>query len=80
MRCPIRVAARSLSTTMRVCCGIGEPRGLKGLRALLKIASSHRDRRMPAMDRLVAALVVFMAQWPRIIGGMIRQKVTQRPT
>jgi len=30
--------------------------------------------------RLVAALVVFMAQWRRIIGGMIRQKRTQRPT
>jgi transposase len=51
------VAARNLSTIMRAIIGIGGPRSLQGLRALLQTAWTHFDRLISALDRLVAALV-----------------------
>ena len=51
------VAARNLSTIMRAIIGIGGPRSLQGLRALLQTAWTHFDRLISELDRLVAALV-----------------------
>ncbi len=51
------VASRNLSTIMRAIVGIGGSRSLQGLRALLRTASTHFDRLISALDRLVAALV-----------------------
>jgi len=63
------VAARNLSTIMRAIIGIGGPRSLQGLRAMLQTAWTHFDRLLSALDRLVAALVAPMAQRSRAIGG-----------
>jgi len=63
------VAARNLSTIMRAIIGIGGPRSLQGLRALLQTAWIHFERFLSALDRLVAALVAPMAPWSRAIGG-----------
>jgi hypothetical protein len=63
------VAARNLSTIMRAIIGIGSPRSLQGLRAMLQTAWTYFDRLLSALDRLVAALVAPMAQWSRAIGG-----------
>jgi len=63
------VAARNLSTIMRMIIGIGVPRSLQGLRALLQTAWIHFERLLSALDRLVAALVAPMAPWSRAIGG-----------
>jgi hypothetical protein len=54
---------------MRAIIGIGGPRSLQGLRALLQTAWTHFERLLSALDRLVAALVAPMAQWSRAIGG-----------
>ena len=63
------VAARNLSTIMRMIVGIGGPRSLQGLRALLQTAWTHFEWLLSALDRLVAALVAHMAPWSRAIGG-----------
>jgi hypothetical protein len=63
------VAARNLSTIMRMIFGIGGPRSLQGLRALLQTAWIHFERLLSALDRLVAALVALMAPSSRPIGG-----------
>jgi hypothetical protein len=63
------VAARNLSTIMRAIIGIGGPRSLQGLRALLKAAWTHFEWLLSALDRLAAALVAPMPQWSRPIGG-----------
>ena len=63
------VAARNLSTIMRMIFGIGGPRSMQGLRALLQTAWIHFERLLSALDRLVAALVAPMAPWSRAIGG-----------
>jgi hypothetical protein len=63
------VAARNLSTIMRMIFGIGGPRSMQGLRALLQAAWIHFERLLSALDRLVAALVAPMAPWSRAIGG-----------
>jgi len=63
------VAARNLSTIMRMIFGIGGPRSLQGLRALLQTAWTHFERLLSALDRLVASLVAPMAPWSRAIGG-----------
>jgi len=63
------VAARNLSTIMRMIIGLGGPRSLPGLRALLQTAWIHYKRLLSALDRLVATLVVFMAPWSGTIGG-----------
>ena len=46
-------AARNLSTIMRVICGIGSPRTLQGLRALLQLAWIHFGRLMSALEHLL---------------------------
>jgi hypothetical protein len=63
------VAARNLSTIMRMIFGIGGPRSLQGLRGLLQTAWIHFERLLSALDHLVAALVALMAPWSRAIGG-----------
>ena len=65
----IMVTAPNLSTIMRAIIGIGGPRILQGLRALLQTAWIHFERLLSALDRLVAALVAPMATWSRAIGG-----------
>ena len=63
------VAACNLSTIMRRIIGIGGPRSMPGLRALLQTAWIHFERLLSALDRLVAALVALVAPWSRAIGG-----------
>ena len=63
------VAARNLSTIMRMIFGIGGPRSLQGLRGLLQTAWIHFERLLSALDYLVAALVAPMVPWSRAIGG-----------
>lgn len=63
------VAARNLSTIMRVLCGIGSPRSLQGLRALLQTAWMHLERLMSALNGMVTALVGYGAQRSQSIGG-----------
>lgn len=55
------VAARNLSTIMRAIIGIGGPRSLQGLRALLQTAWTHFDRLISALERLVTALAGYGA-------------------
>jgi hypothetical protein len=55
------VAARNLSTIMRALIGIGAPRSLQGLRALLQLAWTHFDRLISALEQLVMALVGYGA-------------------
>jgi hypothetical protein len=63
------VAAHNPSTITRIIFGLGGPRSLQGLRALLRTAWIHFEQVLWALDRLVAALVVPMAPWARAIGG-----------
>jgi hypothetical protein len=49
--------------------GIGGPRSMQGLRALLQTAWTHFERLLSALDRVVAALVAPMAPLSRAIGG-----------
>ena len=63
------VAARIHSTIMRAIIGIGGPRSLQGLRALLPTAWIPFELLLSALDRLVAALVAPTAKWSRAIGG-----------
>jgi len=44
-------AARNLSTIMRVICGIGSPRALQGLCALLQIARTHIGKLRSTLER-----------------------------
>jgi hypothetical protein len=46
-------AARNLSTIMRVICGIGSPRTLQGLRALLQLAWIDCGRLITALEHLL---------------------------
>ena len=63
------VAARILSTIMRAIIGIGGPRSLQGLRALLQTAWIHFEWLLSALDCLVTALVAHMAQRSWAIGS-----------
>ena len=63
------VAARNLSTIMRAIIGIGGPRSLQGLRALLQLARTHFDRLISALERLVMALVGYGARRSTAVGG-----------
>ena len=63
------VAARNLSTIMRVLCRIGSPRSLQGLRSLLQTAWMHLERLMSALNGMVTALVGYGAQRSQSIGG-----------
>ena len=63
------VAARNLSTIMRAIIGIGGPRTLHGLRALLQTAWTHFDGLISALKHLVAALVWSATHGPRALRG-----------
>ena len=63
------VAARNLSTIMRAIIGIGGPRSLQGLRAILQTGWTHFEWLPSELDRLMVALAAHMAQWSRAIGG-----------
>ena len=63
------VAARNLSTIMRAITGIGGPRSLQGLRALLHTTWTHFDRLISALERLMAALAGYVARHSTAIGG-----------
>ncbi len=49
-------AARNLSTIMRVLCGIGCPKALQGLRALLQLAWTHFGRVISALKDILMRL------------------------
>jgi transposase len=63
------VAARNLSTIMRAIIGIGGPRSLQGLRALLQLAWTHFDRLISAWERLVMPLARYGAHSSTATGG-----------
>jgi IS5 family transposase len=54
-------AARNLSTIMRVICGIGSPRALQGLCALLQPAWTHFGRLISALENLLDRSVAYGA-------------------
>jgi len=54
-------AARNLSTIMRLICGIGSPRTLQGLRALLQLAWTHFGRLISAIENLLGRSVGYGA-------------------
>ena len=53
----LRVAARKLSVIMRALCGIGGPKALQGLRALVQLAWSHFDKLISSLESLPTAPV-----------------------
>lgn len=53
----MKVAARNLSTIMRAICGIGSPRALQGLRAILQLAWTHFGRLMSALEHLLGRAI-----------------------
>jgi len=60
-------AARNLSTIMRVICGIGSPRALQGLRALVQLAWNHFGRLISALENQLGRSIAYRAaagQWP----------------
>ena len=63
------VAARNLSTIMRMIFGIGGPTSIQGLHGLLQTAWINFERLLSALDRLVATLVAPKTPWSRAIGG-----------
>ena len=63
------VAARNLSTIMRAITGIGGPRSLQGLRALLQTAWTHFGRLISTLERLMAALAGYAARRSTVITG-----------
>jgi|LakMenE18May11ns_1017448.scaffolds.fasta_scaffold9826689_2 hypothetical protein len=58
-----------MANDLQAIIGIGGPRSLQGLCALLQTAWIDFERLLPALDRVVAALVAPMATWSRAIGG-----------
>ena len=50
------VAARNLSVIMRALCGIGIPRALQGLRALVQLAWNDFEQLISALKALLVAL------------------------
>ena len=63
------VAARNLSTIMRALCGIGSPKALQGLLALVQLAWTHFARLVSALEALLAVQVGSGAHRSRLIGG-----------
>jgi hypothetical protein len=63
------VAARNLSTIMWALVGIGGPRSLQGLRALLQLAWTHFDRLVSALERMVMVLAGYRERHSTAIGG-----------
>jgi hypothetical protein len=53
------VAARNLSTIMRVLCGISSPRRLQGLRSLRQAALMHLQRLMSPLNGMVSSLSAY---------------------
>jgi hypothetical protein len=53
----MKAAARNLSTIMRVICGIGSPRALQGLRALLQLTWTHFDRLISTLEHLLGRAI-----------------------
>ena len=53
---------------MRAIIGIGGPRGLRRVRAMLQTAWIHFECLLSALDRLVATMVAHVAPWSRAIG------------
>lgn len=62
------VAARNLSTVMRAIIGIGGPRSLQGLRALLQLAWTHFDRLISALERMVTTLAGYGGRHSTAVG------------
>ena len=60
-------AARNLSTIMRVICGIGSPRALQGLRAILHLAWTHFGQLVSALENLLDRSVAYGATTVRPI-------------
>ena len=60
-------AARNLSTIMRVICGIGSPRALQGLRAILHLAWTHFGQLVSALENLLDRSVAYGATTGRPI-------------
>jgi len=54
---------------MRKLCGIGGPRGLQGIRALLQTAWNHLERLMEVFNRLLTAPVGYGPWASTAIGG-----------
>ena len=57
------------STIMRAIIGIGGPRSLQGLRALLQLAWTHFDRLISALELMVTALARYGASHSTAVGG-----------
>ncbi len=64
-----RLAARKLSVIMRALCGIGGPKGLQGLRALVQLAWSHFEQLISALESLPTAPVGYGPNRSRPIAG-----------
>jgi len=62
------VAARNLSVIMRALCGIGSPKALQGLRALVQLAWSHFERLLSALESLLTAPVRYGPHRSRPVG------------
>ena len=56
----VLAASRNLSTIMRILCGIGSPRSLQGLRALIQLACIHCRTLARTTKGDVARMVVFV--------------------
>jgi hypothetical protein len=63
------VAARNLSTIMRAIIGIGGPRSLQGLRALLQTTWTQLDRLISALEQLMVAVAGYGPNRSTAIGG-----------
>ena len=53
----MKAAASNLSTIMRVICGIGSPRALQGLLALLQLAWTRFGRLISPLEHLVGRAI-----------------------
>jgi len=62
------VAARNLSVIMRALCGIGSPKALQGLRALVQLAWSHFEQLISALESLLTAPVGYGPHRSRPVG------------
>lgn len=62
------VVARNLSVIMRALCGIGSPKALQGLRALVQLAWSHFEQLISALEALLTAPVGYGPNRSRAIG------------
>jgi len=63
------VAARNLSVIMRALCGIGGPKALQGLRALVQLAWNHFEQLISALKALLVTLTGYGPDRWRPVGG-----------